>query len=218
MYPPAYDNMTRVRNEIKKVDRDFELVLIMEYFDESLLILKKAFCWTVRDILYVKFNQRRHKPVRHLDEQMKKNIRNWNKADVMLYDHFNKTLWKKIAAYGPSFRKDLDEFRQINSKMQSSCVEKRQFSEKAFKLNGDILSFRLNSDVQPYDRYLCMKILRNEIDYIEYFRKKYKPYGAYQTLLEKASKKRPSTRELIDRLQMAANIKFADSPPRAVTS
>ena len=217
MYPPAYDNMTRVKNEIMKLDRDFELVLIMEYFDESLILLKKAFCWTMLDILYVKFNQRQHKPKVQISEKVKQNIRDWNKADVMLYDHFNKTLWRKIQDYGPSFWTDLKEFRRFNSKMQSSCVGRTQFSEKAFKSSGHILSFRLNPNVSAYDRYVCMKIVRNEIDYINYFRKKYKPYGAYQNLLEKAGKKKPSTRELIERLQIAANVKFADTVPRAVT-
>lgn len=217
MYPPAYDNMTRVRGEIMKLDRDFELVLIMEYFDESLILLKKAFCWTVQDILYVKFNQRQHKPKVQISEKVKRNILNWNKADVMLYNHFNKTLWRKIEDYGPSFWKDLNAFRRLNSKMQSSCVEKGLFSEKAFMSNGQILSFRLNPNVPSYDRYFCMKIVRNEIEYIDYFRKKFKPYGSYQTLLEKAGKKKRSTRELIERLHIAANIKFADSVPRTVT-
>ena len=218
MYPPAYDNMTRVGSEIMKMDRDFELILIMEYFDESLILLKKAFCWTFKDILYVKFNQRSHKPKIELSEKVKQNILWWNKADAMLYDHYNRTLWKKIQNYGPSFWKDLKEFRRLNSEMLSSCVEKRQFSEKAFKLNGQILTHRLNPDVPNHDRYICMKILRNEIDYITYFRDKFKPYGTYQTSLEKAGKKKRSTRELIERLQIAAaNVKFADSVPRAVT-
>ena len=217
MYPPAYDNLTRVKHEIMKLDRDFELVLIMEYFDESLILLKKAFCWTMQDILYVKFNQRHHKPKVIIREKVKQNIRSWNKADVMLYDHFNRTLWRKIEDYGPSFWVDLKEFRSLNSKMQSSCVQKTQYAQKAFKSNGQILSYRLNPNVPTYDRYVCMKIVRKEIDYVEYFRKKYKPYGAYQTLLEKEGKKKRSTRELIERLQIAANVKFADSVPGAVT-
>ena len=207
--------MTRVRNEITKLDRDFELVLIMEYFDESLILLKKALCWTFQDILYVKFNQRRHKPRIKISEKVKQNIREWNKADVMLYDYFNRTLWRKIHDYGSFFWRDLNDFRRMNSKMQSSCVGKKQSFEKAFKSNDDVVSYRLNSRVSAYDRYFCMKIVRNETDYIEYYRRKYKPYGAYQTLLEQAGKKRPSTRELIERLQIAANVKFADVP-RAV--
>jgi hypothetical protein len=219
MYPPAYDNMTRVRQEIKKLDRDFELVLIMEYFDESLILLKKAFCWTLQDLLYVKFNQRQHKPAIRIGEKVKRNIRKWNKADVMFYDHFNKTLWRKIEEYGPSFWKDLKEFRQLNSKMQSSCVQRTQYSQKgkASSWRGLILSYRLNPNVPSYERYVCMKILRNEVDYVDFFRKKYKPFGAYQSLLEKEGKKKRSTRELIERLQMAANIKFADPIPSAVT-
>ena len=215
MYPPAYDNITRVRNEISKMDRDFELVLIMEYFDESLILLQKALCWSLQDILYVKFNQRQRKPKIQMSEKVKKNIRKWNKADVMLYDHFNKTLWEKIRDYGPYFWDDLSYFRQMNSKMQASCVEKKQSFERAFKSSDDVISYRLNSKVSAYDRYFCMKIVRNETDYIDYFRKKYKPYGAYQTLLEKAGKKKLSTRELIDRLQIAANVKFADVPRAA---
>lgn len=207
--------MTRVRNEITKLDRDFELVLIMEYFDESLILLKKALCWTLQDILYVKFNQRQHKPKIQISDKVKQNIRQWNKADVMLYDYFNGTLWRKIQDYGPSFWDDLNDFRRINYKMQSSCVEKKQSFEKAFKSSDEVVSYRLNSKVSAYDRYFCMKILRNETEYVEYYRRKYKPYGAYQTLLEQAGKKRPSTRELIERLQLAANIKFADVP-RAV--
>ena len=207
--------MTRVRNEITKLDRDFELVLIMEYFDESLILLKKALCWTFQDILYVKFNQRQHKPKIKISEKVKQNIREWNKADVMLHDYFNRTLWRKIHDYGSSFWRDLNDFRRMNSKMQSSCVEKKQSFEKAFKSSDDVVSYRLNSKISAYDRYFCMKIVRNETDYIEYYRRKYKPYGAYQTLLEQAGKKRPSTRELIERLQIAANVKFADVP-RAV--
>ena len=216
MYPPAYDNMTRVKNEIAKIDRDFELVLIMEYFDECLILLKKAFCWTMQDILYVKFNQRKNKPKLKLDEKVKQNILNWNKADAMLYDYFNKTLWRKIKAYGASFSDDLKEFRRLNSEMQESCVDKSSFTKSAPQSDFSIFSHYLNPLVPNSKRYFCRKILRNEVDYINYFRTKFKPYGTYNTLLEKSGKKRPSTRELIERLQIAANIKFADVP-RAVT-
>ena len=217
-YPPAYDNMTRVVKEIAKIDRDFELVMIMEYFDESLILLKKAFCWKLEDIVYVKFNQRRQAPRITLTERVKKNIRKWNKADVLLYEFFNKTLWAKIEKYGPSFWSDLKEFRKLNSKTVKMCVDKRAYSEKAVNLHGEVRSFRINPLVSKYDRYFCKKIIRNEINYIDYFRLKYKPYGSYQNLLEREGKKKPSTRELIERLQIASNIRFASSNsiPRAV--
>lgn len=214
LYPPAYDNMTRVRNEIRKMDRNFELVLIMEYFDESLILLRKVLCWSLQDILYVKFNQRRQKLRKQLDEKVKKNILNWNKADVLLFEHFNKTLWRKIKEYGPSFWKDLKVFRRLNSEMQTACVGKELNSRNVFKSSGQILSFRLNRNISHRDRYFCMKVVRNEIDYIAYFRRKFKPYGSYQALLEKTGRKKRSTRELIERLQTAANIRFADAIPR----
>lgn len=35
-----------------------DLVLIMEYFDESLILLKRKLCWELDDMLYFRLNQR----------------------------------------------------------------------------------------------------------------------------------------------------------------
>ena len=33
--------------------------MIMDYFDESLVLLKRLLCWEIDDILYVKLNERK---------------------------------------------------------------------------------------------------------------------------------------------------------------
>ena len=175
--------MTEVKKEIMKMDRELELVLIMEYFDESLILLKKALCWTLKDILYLKFNQRKTGKTKvELSHAVKQNILRWNKADMMLYDHYNRSLWKKIHDYGPSFWKDVKEFRELNSKMQSSCVEKKQFHQKASgsKTAVQIITYHMNPNVSIHDRDICVKMLRNGTDYVSYFRKKFKPHTSYK--------------------------------------
>ncbi|XP_072016903.1 galactosylceramide sulfotransferase-like [Amphiura filiformis] len=94
------------------LSREFDLMLITEYFDESLLLLRKLMCWSFDDILYIKQNARTNAShSQPLSQLVKDKIRQWNVADTDLYEYFNQTLWKKIAAYEPSFHRDLQYFK-----------------------------------------------------------------------------------------------------------
>ena len=43
-----------LRNQIKLYGEEFDVVLIAELFDESLIVLKDFLCWNDEDILYLK--------------------------------------------------------------------------------------------------------------------------------------------------------------------
>ncbi|XP_066271407.1 galactosylceramide sulfotransferase-like [Branchiostoma lanceolatum] len=45
-----------VRRYIERLDREFLLVLILEYLDESLVLLKRYMCWDISDIFYTTMN------------------------------------------------------------------------------------------------------------------------------------------------------------------
>ncbi|EPY80181.1 pescadillo isoform 1-like protein [Camelus ferus] len=49
----------QVQEHILEVERRFHLVLLQEYFDESLVLLKDLLCWELEDVLYFKLNARR---------------------------------------------------------------------------------------------------------------------------------------------------------------
>ena len=90
---------TEVERYINMLSREFDLMLIAEYFDESLLLLRKLMCWSFSDILYIKQNARsKSNGTLQMSESVKEKIRKWNAADVSLYRHFNETFWKKIIA------------------------------------------------------------------------------------------------------------------------
>ena len=115
----AFYNETIINSTIKKLEKEFTLILIMEYFDESLLILKKELCWDYEDIVYVPKNSRESR--RNLTDAVRHKIREFNHADVLLYNYFNNTLWKKIKEYGPRFEHDLRYFREINHHIFQQC-------------------------------------------------------------------------------------------------
>ena len=114
------NNISAVMRTVQNLSQELDLVLITEYFDESLILLKKLLCWTYEDIVYLSQNQRHVR--RRIREGTKHNIRKWNHADVILYQHFNKTLWRKIDEYGPSFQTDLATFRKIKDKITKECL------------------------------------------------------------------------------------------------
>jgi len=110
------------------MEEEFDLVMIADYFDESLILLKRLLCWEFEDIVYVKLRVKKKKL--EFEEEVKKNILTWNRADVTLFDHFNKTFWRKVQQEGPSFYEDLKAFRKINQDYQAMCESIKYKSEK----------------------------------------------------------------------------------------
>ena len=112
-------NMKLVKSYIDKMEREFDLVMITEYFDESLILLKRLLCWEFQDIVYLKLRSKKKEI--NFEKEVEKNILTWNRADAILYDHFNKTLWRKVREAGSTFEEELITFRRINQEYQESC-------------------------------------------------------------------------------------------------
>lgn len=62
LFPSRYDvsnaDENFIKSRIEEMDHIFELVLLTDYFDESLIMMKHALCWDWDDIIYVKFKMR----------------------------------------------------------------------------------------------------------------------------------------------------------------
>ncbi|XP_071819584.1 galactosylceramide sulfotransferase-like isoform X2 [Apostichopus japonicus] len=113
-------NDTLLRETVTEMTKDFNLVMITEYFDESLILLRKMMCWTFEDILYV---SKRKQPMKtQFPDDVKEKLYQYNHADVYIYEYFNRTLWRKIEEYGPSFKGELRYFRQLLTKKQNECI------------------------------------------------------------------------------------------------
>ncbi|XP_077988354.1 galactose-3-O-sulfotransferase 2-like [Glandiceps talaboti] len=118
-----HDDIYTVDYKIRQLEHEMDMVLITEYIDESLLLLRRAFCWEIDDILYISNNIRSKKLRYKVTDSLRNKILSWNSADVKLYEHFNRTLWRKIAEYGPNFQRDLQEFRDRQQEVLTQCVK-----------------------------------------------------------------------------------------------
>ena len=80
------------------MDKGFNLVMILDYFDESVVLLKRLLCWELDDIPYsVKSNERQdNERAVCLSDEVKDKIKRWNAADDLLFQYFNQTFSHKI--------------------------------------------------------------------------------------------------------------------------
>jgi len=115
-------NATFIREWIKALSHRFSLVMVVEYYHESLVLLRRLMCWTTEDIIYLKQNGRNYlNKNKQPDPQLLANFRRYNLPDYALYDHFNRTLWRKIADAGDDFWAEVEHFNGVIAKIAQFC-------------------------------------------------------------------------------------------------
>lgn len=63
-------------------------------------------------------------------------IKAWNNADFKLYDHFNKTFWRRVEAFGRErMDQELESFRAEQKKAEEECIESYQVSHPVIFLS-----------------------------------------------------------------------------------
>ena len=133
-FPPGRGNiendMEAVVQHFENLDSEFQLVMIMEYFDESLVLLKRLLCWDTKDILYHASNRgayqknASHDKLSQVDRDMH---RWWSRIDYRLYDHFNRTFWRKVRQQGLDFQQEVIFFRHVQHQVSRFCHNLRPY-------------------------------------------------------------------------------------------
>ena len=93
---PAID----IRKAIEKVEKIFDLVLIAEKMDESLILLKDLLNWEYSDIIFFTKNARSKTHVQQLSNDSIVSLMDLNNADMMLYTHFLNKHSQAVLRYG----------------------------------------------------------------------------------------------------------------------
>lgn len=168
----------RVMMHINNLSKRFDLVLLAEYFEESLILLKDSLCWTWEDILYFKLNARKSSSVSQLTPELRVKALEWNGADWKLYQHFTAIFWARIEAYGKDrMKQEVNELRRRNAEMKAICieggdaVEAEKIQDRRFQPwqpvgESSILGYNMNKDIDPKFRTFCEKMLTPEIQYL----------------------------------------------------
>lgn len=150
------DDPSNISMVLESVKRDFDVVMILEKMDESLVLLKNELCWDFEDIAYISKNVKTSDYVETSQDmdKAKENVRNWSKIDYALYNYFNETLCQSIKNGGERFKEDLEKFKALNQNLNKECLKKHDNSEE---INGITLS--------DEKKKLCEQMLLPELEY-----------------------------------------------------
>lgn len=97
----------------RNVDEHFSLVGLTERYDESLLLMKRAFGW--EDIRYLRFNtgtNRPKKPV--LPKETRQRLEQHLEIDLEFHEHVKKRFEEAIVDYGDDFSQVAEDFKKAN--------------------------------------------------------------------------------------------------------
>ena len=118
----------------------FRVVGLLEEFDASLLLLRRAFGWDLP--FYLKDNVTKEKPPdTSLDIETRRLIEDANSLDIELYEFARNLFDAQLHGAGDSFAADLDNFRRLNADYARSPLSFATPFRRVFRRLQQSLSF-----------------------------------------------------------------------------
>ena len=115
-----FNDSVYIQEFIQSLDSFYDVVLITEYFHESVVLLKRLLHWSTGDVLYFHLNKaRKGRPPPLTQEQLGQH-RRISVADRALYDHFLKVFRYKMSRQ-PGLAEEVEEFKDILVKVSQFC-------------------------------------------------------------------------------------------------
>ena len=156
------------------METKIDLVLIAEYFEESLILLAELLNLSLDDIkfvrLYERFREGTNNGSMSLDYVNK--LSAILKADFLIYEHFKRNLERKIWAYGiERMEKQKTALKEANKKITATCiageVEVKKSNWKYFvPKQMTIKIFELKAGAPEF----CNFYTWSEFEWLNYFR------------------------------------------------
>ncbi|XP_038621292.1 galactose-3-O-sulfotransferase 3 [Tachyglossus aculeatus] len=172
---------------IRAAEEVFSLVMIAEYFDESLVLLRRLLAWDLEDVLYAKLNVRSPGSRRRVAPgALARAARAWNGLDAGLYDHFNATFWRRVARAGRAcVEREARQLREARERLLWRCsggrpprlrpaAEIRNRDLRPWQPGGQvgIVGYDLPADGLGPGGEGCLKLAMPEVQYSRYLLRK----------------------------------------------
>ncbi|XP_050042888.1 galactosylceramide sulfotransferase-like [Dermacentor andersoni] len=176
MAPAQFGNAFAVRRFVEQLDATFDLVMVAERINESLVLLKDLLCWHTDDVVVFKLNARQSAYRNLLSPQLASQIRWLNSADVHLYEHFARRFELRVRQFGQErMAKELHLLQERTRYWYERCVmdvkqpdRSRPTSEGKFWISSKVVVFRAKNDSSDE----CVRMTLPELVYTERLRKK----------------------------------------------
>lgn len=190
------------------LDEQFDLVMVAERVDESLILLMDLMGWTLDDVMAFRLNARKSSYKSKLSSDGLRHLRGWDMADQIIYEYFQQRFEERVNNYGRA-KMDiaLSRFRQKQQGLYESCVidaKDKDTTESALKDNETISFFEKQHIVlyrlKKSASIQCQRMFLPELQYTKILFEKqlrlipnYKPTTLAKTHPKSVAKKRKKT-------------------------
>ncbi|KAJ1064477.1 hypothetical protein K5549_017168, partial [Capra hircus] len=148
-----------VRARLLDVERRFQLLLIAEHFDESMVLLRRLLRWRLDDVVAFRLNSRSQRSVTSLSPAGRERAKHWCALDWHLYQHFNRTFWARLRAE-LSPRRLRSEVAQLRERITDLRLRPYQSGR------ADILGYNLRPGLDNQTLQMCRRMVMPELQYM----------------------------------------------------
>ncbi|XP_070778964.1 galactose-3-O-sulfotransferase 2 [Enoplosus armatus] len=160
--------------DLMLLEDTFQLVMIAEHFDESLVLLGALLKLELEELAYVRLNARSPQDVMPLDNITKARIRAWNSLDVLLYDFFLQFFWEKAERYGlERLNREVAQLRASTDTIRQKCVARKgvppgELEDLVRPWQTDsvtILGYQIQGNLTKQEQGFCTRLVLPELQY-----------------------------------------------------
>ncbi|XP_053386605.1 galactose-3-O-sulfotransferase 2-like [Mercenaria mercenaria] len=133
---PESDNSDIITQKLTELDNIFTLVLIVEHFEESLVLMKRYLRWKMQDILFVPNNvyveHARSVSSSDLTSSDIQKFRVRNKLDYDLYNFFTVKFWKQFKNQPDDIKLEVLHFKKVLENVSAFCNMKKMDDNQGY--------------------------------------------------------------------------------------
>ena len=182
-------NKTKVLKKIQDIEKKFHLIMVMDRFFESMILMKDLLCWSDEDMISIKLNAKDVRKKSEISQESREILKATLWPDYLLYNHFSKLFDEKVQAFGTELiKREYDDLKGAIRKVKDECIEteiSNKFVSGKTKLHGkDIMQYQTKPRADPFCKYYTIKedIFIDDLRTIQEKRAKAKMQGSKRSL------------------------------------
>ncbi|NXY90075.1 G3ST2 sulfotransferase, partial [Alcedo cyanopectus] len=177
----------RVQHMLEAIEASFDLLLISEYFDESMVLLKEMLCWDLDSVVSFPLNSRDSSTKSPLPDSIVEKIKNWNRLDWEIYTHFNRTFWERIDRDigRERMQREVKVLQARRAELAKTCLQgmgsvaPKDIKDSSLRPlqhgNAKILGYNLKKGLDKETESMCRRLVTPELQYSSTLYKKQFP-------------------------------------------
>ncbi|XP_014818439.1 PREDICTED: galactose-3-O-sulfotransferase 2-like [Calidris pugnax] len=175
--PDGEVSAERVQLMLKAIEASFDLLLISEYFDESMVLLKEMLCWDLDSVVSFPLNIRDSSTKSPLSDAVVEKIKDWNRLDWEIYTHFNRTFWERIDRDigRERMQREVTALRERQGELARTCLQgmgsvaPKHIKDSSLKPlqhgSARILGYNLKQGLDKETERMCRRLVTPELQY-----------------------------------------------------